>query len=290
MNNNSILVNPPKFSVLMSVYIKETPMNVRNCFESLLGQTVSPSEWVVVKDGPLTQELEEVLYEYASLYPNLIKFVEFSENQGLGLALKAGVVACSYDLIARMDTDDICVASRFEKQLQKFEENPELDMCGSHIKEFIGNPTNVVSFRNVPLTSNKIAIYQKRRTAFNHMTVMFKKSAVLKAGNYEHAPLMEDGMLWIKMLIAGCNMCNIDEYLVYAQVGADMYKRRGGINYFLKYKHARKKIYHLGYISKWDYIITIIVQFVVAVSPNKARAYILKKHLRKQISENTYDK
>lgn len=280
MCENSHLDQYPKFSVLMSLYFKEKPEYLRECLDSLLNQTVKADEWVIVKDGPLTDELEKVLEEYNSAYPTLIKYVKFEKNQGLGLALRAGVPACSNELIARMDTDDICVSNRFEKQLNEFINNPKLDICGSHIKEFDGDIQNILSERKVPLTTTEINQYQKRRSAFNHMTVMYKKSSVIKSGNYEHAPLMEDDMLWTRMILADCIGKNIDDYLVYARTGFGMIERRGGWSYFKKYKASRKKVYKLGLASYWDYFYTILVQVVVALMPNKLRILVFTKLLR----------
>lgn len=269
-------------SVLMSVYIKEKPEYLRECFESLLKQTVQADEWVVVEDGPLTEELYSVLDEYEKKYETLIKRVPLSENIGLGLALKEGVVNCSNEIIARMDTDDICVPERFEKQLREFQQDKDLDICGSYIIEFEGDVTNVLSERKVPLTNEEIIAYQKRRSAYNHMTVMFKKSSVLKAGNYEHAPLMEDDMLWTRMILSGAKGKNIAEPLVYARTGLAMIERRGGYAYFKKYKASRKKVYKLGLASYGDYMYTLGVQFVVALMPKKIRKWIFIKLLRKQ--------
>lgn len=280
MCENSDL-NYPSFSVLMSLYYKEKPEYLRECLNSLLNQTVKADEWVIVKDGPLTNELEDVLKEYDEKYPNLIKYVIFEKNQGLGLALRAGVPTCSHELIARMDTDDICVSNRFERQLKEFMKDENLDICGSHIKEFDGDINNILSIREVPLKNDEIIQYQKRRSAYNHMTVMFKKSSVLKSGNYEHAPLMEDDMLWTRMILAECYGKNIDDYLVYARTGLDMIARRGGWSYFKKYRESRKKVYKLGLASFWDYFYTIFVQFIVALIPKKIRKIIFVNLLRR---------
>ena len=271
----------PDFSVLMSVYYKEKPEYIRECFDSLLNQTVKANQWIIVKDGPLTDELESILNEYDKKNTGLIKFVPMKENVQLGRALKDGVEACDNEIIARMDTDDICVSDRFERQLREFSKDPQLDICGSYIKEFSGNMNNILSERLVPLTNKEIIQYQKRRSAYNHMTVMFKKSSVLKSGNYEHAPLMEDDMLWTRMILSGFKGMNIPEYLVYARTGLDMINRRGGYAYFKKYKASRKKVYDLGLASYWDYLYTILVQFIVAMMPQKMRQFIFVKILRK---------
>jgi len=268
-----------KFSVLMSLYIKEKPQYVEECFQSLLRQTVKADEWLVVEDGPLTPELYAVLDKYQQEYPGLIKRLPFAENRGLGLALQSGVPACTYDLIARMDTDDICREDRFEKQLAEFEKDPDLDIIGSNIDEFEDTPDIIVANRTVPLTDAEIKKYQKKRDGFNHMTVMYKKKAVLDAGNYQSCPLMEDTYLWVRMMKNGVKCKNIGEPLVFARIGKDMFNRRGGWAYFKKYKAAFKKVYETGYISWFDYASVIIIQFCVALVPQKLRGWIFKKML-----------
>ena len=269
------------FSVLMSVYRKESPEFLREALDSVFDQTAVPAEVVLVEDGPLTDELHALLDDYGYSHPEL-KRVPLSENRGLGLALQEGILHCSNELVARMDTDDISVATRFERQLAEFEKNPGIDICGSHIKEFEGTPDHIVAERRVPLTNDGCKRYQRRRDAFNHVSVMFRKSAVLKAGNYQHCPLMEDTLLWANMFKTGATAMNIDDYLVLVRIGKDMYERRGGMAYFKKYRKARRVIYQTGFISWWDYAYTIVIQFVVAIIPNSLRGFVFKKILHKQ--------
>lgn len=275
-----------EFSVLMSIYIKEKEEYFRQCMESILNQTLSPNEIVIVKDGPITDGLQKAICDYQEKFPSLIKVVDLKKNLGLGLALSLGVIECKNELIARMDTDDICVPERFEKQINMFKSIPDLDICGSYIKEFDTIPDNVLSIRRVPLDDRSIKKYQRRRDSFNHMTVMFKKKAVLKAGNYQHALLMEDSLLWVNMMKNHAICANIDDYLVFVRTGKDMFERRGGWDYFKKYYSGRKKIYQTGYISKADYIYTLTVQFVVAVVPNNVRKFIYTKMLRNPVVIN----
>lgn len=270
------------FSVLMSLYYKEKPEYVEECFQSLLRQTVQADEWLVVEDGPLTDELYAVLNRYEKEHPGLIKRVPLPVNQGLGLALQAGVPACSNEIIARMDTDDIAREDRFEKQLAEFTKDPELDIAGSHIDEFEDTPDTIVAKRIVPLTDDEIKKYQRKRDSFNHMTVMYKKKAVLDAGNYQSCPLMEDTYLWVRMMKNGAKCMNIDDSLVYARIGKDMFDRRGGWSYFKKYRTGRKMVYATGYISWLDYVSTIIIQFIVALVPGRLRGWIFKKMLHRK--------
>ena len=269
----------PRFSVLMSVYIKEKASYFRDSMESILNQTVKPDEIVIVKDGPVSSEVEEVLNRFIQENEGLIKTVAYTPNRGLGYALGIGVEACSNELIARMDTDDIAKQDRFEKQLMAFQNDPTLDIFGSQIDEFEDTPGTIVAQRKVPVTDSEIKEYQKRRDAFNHMTVMYKRSAVLKAGNYLPCPLMEDTYLWARMILSGAKCGNSSESLVLVRIGEGMYKRRGGWKYFLEYREGRKKVLDTGYISKRDYMITLAIQLIVSLMPNKARSLVFKKIL-----------
>lgn len=270
-----------KFSVLMSLYMKERPEYLKDCLDSILSQTILPDEIVIVKDGTLTAELESTLSEFVEKAPQLYTIVPLETNRGLGAALAEGILHCRYELVARMDTDDICRKDRFELQLREFEKDSELDICGSHIWEFEYDIDNIVSRRRVPIDDESIKKYQKRRDAFNHMTVMYKKSKVLQAGNYQSCMLMEDTYLWVNMFRLGCKAINIDDYLIFARVGKDMFERRGGWSYYKKYKQGRKKVYETGYISWWDYKYTLFIQLVVALMPNKLRGFVFKKMLHK---------
>lgn len=269
------------FSVLMSIYNRERPEYLEESLNSILNQTVKPNQIVIVKDGPLTEELEIVLSSFVDKDRQLYTIVPLETNRGLGLALREGLLHCDYEMVARMDTDDIARKDRFELQLAEFKEDPNLDICGSHVLEFEGTIDNVVAKRVVPLDYDDIKEYQKRRDAFNHPTVMFKKSKVLDAGNYQDCPLMEDTLLWVNMLLRGAKAKNIDDYLLYFRVGKDMFERRGGWNYYKKYKKGRKTVYKTGYISWWDYRYTLFIQFVVALMPNKLRGFIFKNLLHR---------
>lgn len=270
-----------ELSVLMSLYIKEKPEYVKACFDSLLMQSVKADEWVVVEDGPLTSEMYSLLDTYEADYPGLIKRVVLKNNCGLGLALRLGIMECRNELIARMDTDDIAREDRFEKQLKKFELNPNLDICGSNIDEFEETPSKIVAKRIVPATHNEIIDYQKKRDAFNHMTVMFKKKAVLSAGNYLACPLMEDTYLWARMIMNGANCSNIPDSLVYVRIGKEMFDRRGGWEYFKKYRHGQKMVHDTGFTNYLTYLLTVSIQFFVALIPRNIRSLVFKKILHK---------
>lgn len=270
-----------KFSVLMSIYYKEKPNNLKECMESLLTQTVVPDEIVLVEDGPLTDELYKLINEYKIQLGDALKIIPLEENVGLGRALAKGVTECTYELIARMDTDDIAVKDRFEKQLKAFEDNDKLELLGGQISEFSENINNITGQRLVPTNQKEIYKYQRKRDAFNHMTVMYKKTTVLAAGNYEHCLLMEDSLLWANMLKIHAAVGNLPDVLVYARTSDGMMERRGGLDYFRKYKLGRKRILATGTISMSDYVITVAAQLVVCLIPIKLREVFFNKILRK---------
>ena len=182
-----------KFSVLLSIYYKESPIYFRESLNSILSQTLRPSEIILVEDGLLTEELDNEINRYLDLHPHL-KIIPLSTNQGLGKALNEGLKHCSYDIVARMDTDDIAKPDRFEKQLAIFEKYSDIDVVGADISE-------VKSVRKLPELPDDIRQFAKRRNPINHPVVMFRKSAVLAAGGYRHFPLFEDYYLWIRMLM-----------------------------------------------------------------------------------------
>lgn len=266
----------------MSVYIKEKPEYLRECLDSVLANTVVPNEIVIVKDGPITDELEAILQEYIDNNESLFNIVPLETNQGLGLALAEGIQHCSNEIVARMDTDDIAVPNRFELQLKAFEEDSDLDLCGGQIAEFETTPDDIIGERRVPLTHDEIVEYQKKRCAFNHMTVMYKKSKVLEAGNYKHCPLMEDDLLWVEMILAGAKCRNLDKYLCKARTNRDMIARRGGLKYYKKYKAARKRILDSGFITKKQFRKTNRIQFVVCIMPKWLRKFVFFKILHKK--------
>lgn len=270
-----------KVTVLMSVYYKEKPDYLIACLNSMLNQTYLPDEIVLVKDGPLTDELDSVIEEYVGKAPQVFRLVPLSENVGLGKALAIGVEASSHQLIARMDTDDIAIPERLEKQRNYFIENPATSIVGSNIIEFEGTIENIIANRNVPSTHEEILAFAKRRNPFNHMTVMYRKEAVLEAGNYQPLNGYEDYYLWVRMLKQGAVAHNFNEVLVYARGGEDMYERRGGWKYYLDGREAQKKIFEVGLGSKKDYAIRMASQTLVNLVPNKVRGFLYKQFLRK---------
>lgn len=274
-----------KYSVLMSVYYKEKPEYLKLAIQSMLNQTVKADEFILVKDGPLTAELDAVINEYVESNPGIFTIIANPTNLGLGPALRKGVIAARNELIARMDSDDYVVHERCEKQLKVFENNPKLGMVGSFEAEFIDSIDNVVSIHKVPENNQEIYQFMRRRCAVLHPTVFFKKSEVMRAGNYQETSfyaVYEDYDLFARMIFDAKVKCyNIQECLYYIRTSEDFYERRGGRKYAKTVLRFKWYLFKKGHMSFVDFCISGLGQAFVCVLPNKVRKTFYMKLLRK---------
>lgn len=270
-----------KFSVLMSIYYKEKLEYFKSCINSILNNSILPSEIVIVKDGKLSDELEEYLLVLCK--NKLFKIVGYDDNHGLWYALNYGLDFCSTNLIARMDSDDICDNLRFEKQLLFMSANCDIKIVGSNTIEFIDSPSNVINYRVMPETSNDIMKYSKTRNPFIHPSIMVYKDVIDFVGGYRNFYLCEDYDLWARILEAGYKAYNIQENLVYMRVGKNFYKRRGGLKYCFNILKFKKQLYAKKYMNFFQFIKTSFATIVVSIAPGFIREYIYKKYLRKNM-------
>jgi len=270
-----------KYSVLMSLYIKEKPDYLRLSIDSMITQSVMPDEIVIVKDGPLTTELEEVLREYQSKQPGLFHIVVSEQNIGLGLALNLGLKNCNNELVARMDTDDISLHERCEKQLQAFDADKDLAIVGTMVDEFYTNPKEIISSRIVPITHDEIYEFAKRRSAFNHPTVMYKKSKVLESGGYSDLRRNQDVDLFGRMLFVGCKATNLNKSLLLFRSNEALSKRRRSWENTKSYISTIRKFRKLGYSDFGDYMMVSIAQTVMFICPLSVQNWLYKRFLRK---------
>lgn len=268
-----------QFSVAMCVYGRDDPSWFRTAVDSILNQTAPPDEVVLVVDGPVPPALDAVIRDCEA--QPLFHVIRFAENRGLGLALQAAVQAARHDVIARMDSDDIAVPTRFREQLDFLAQHPDADIVGGDISEFIGDPENIVAYRTVPQADGDVREYLRKRCPFNHVTVMYKKSAVLAAGNYQDCFWNEDYYLWIRMAEHGCVMANTGTVLVNVRVGKDMYQRRGGKKYFQSEFFLQKYMLEHGIIGGRTYVLNIAKRWILQVLlPNRLRGWVFQKFAR----------
>lgn len=268
------------YSVLISIYHKESSENLRDCLDGILNQTVPADEILIVKDGLLTPELDSVLDEYDRDNPDLFSFVSYSDNRGLWYALRMGVPECRNELIMRMDTDDLSLPERAELQLAYLSEHPEVDCVGSLVTEFEGEVSNAVSLVTLPEMHSEIVRFGKKRCPFRHPTLVYKKSAVLKAGNYQEMPMFEDYDLYMRLAASGCVFYNIQKSLVWMRVGEDFYARRGSVKYLKQMLHFKKTCLKRGDLSFAEFIVSVAPHFVVCLMPNRLRAWVYERFLR----------
>lgn len=264
-----------KFSVSICVYGKDNPECFDLAVQSIVNQTVKPDEVVIVVDGPVPEDLSKIIKKYEK--NTIYKIICLPENLGHGNARRIGLENTSNELVALMDADDISLPDRFEQLLKCFEDNPELDIVGGNIAEFVDIESNVVGKRVVPQKDKEIKAYLKKRCPFNQMTVMFKKSSVMKAGGYLDWFCDEDYYLWIRMFLNNAVFANTGTVLVKVRVGKDMYARRGGIKYFLSEARLQKFMYKKGVIDFIRAFINISQRLILQVlMPNWCRALIFK--------------
>ena len=267
------------YSVLMSVYHKENPEYLRSAVDSMLNQTVRPSQVVLVCDGTLTPELDSVIDSFG----DRLDVLRLEKNMGLGKALEEGLKCCSCELVARMDTDDISLPDRCEKQLAAFEKNQSLAVLSGAVEEFSDDPEKPFAKRSVPLEHSEILSYSKKRNPFNHPAVMFKKQAVLSAGGYNSDYyLFEDYDLWTRVLQSGALTANLPDALVKMRASGDMVKRRGGFKFARLMLQFRKHLRDCGWISRREYITSAYPHAVVCVVPSFMRRGVYKILRRKE--------
>ena len=270
-----------EFSVLMTVYDKEKPYNLRKSLLTSYQQTIKPTEIILVCDGELTQELYDEIERIKSEIP-ILKVYQLDTNVGSGPASRFGVEKCNTDLIARMDSDDYSVETRFEKQIKAFEENPNLIMVGTNILE---KNTEFTALKTVPEKTEEIREYSKFRNPFNNPSSMMKKEYILKVGNYRKFRYLEDYDLTVRLIHDNPtkDFLNIQEPLVVMQTDDSSYLRRGGLLYVKTEFLLQVDFYKRGYLTKFELCRNIFVRNIVRVMPNSVRKLIYKKKMRESI-------
>lgn len=272
-------------SVAMCIYKSDVPEYLKVALDSIIvTQTCKPKEIVIIGDGPVPQAITDVVEvetKVAADYGVEFRFLPQAVNRGLGEALRIACENCKYDYIARMDSDDISLPARFEKQMQCFEEDPELSMVGGMITEFVGEPENIVSKRLLPLDNEGIYEMMQTRCGVNHVTVIIKKADLMRAGNYSGKFRQEDFYLWARMMKNHCKFRNIPDVVVNVRSGADQFARRGGLAYFNQHMKVFKFMYHEGLISCPVLLKNYCLRFAQVTFPTKLRTWIYQHILRK---------
>lgn len=258
-------------SVLMSIYSKEKPEYLNACLQSLENQTMNATEIILVEDGPISSELKVVIERYRNVL-NIVS-VPLTENVGLAQALNNGLKKCSFDLIARMDTDDIALPERFEKQVSYMMANPDVSASSGIIEEFNDNG-DILSYRTLPLRHKDLVEFAKKRSPLSHPAVIMRRDSILCLGGYPNI-YPEDYLCWIKFIQSGFKIENIDDVLVRMRTNSNFMNRRG-----LYFVIGEIKIYiymlQTNFISYFEFIHIVSIKLLLRLSPRFIKGFLYK--------------
>jgi glycosyltransferase involved in cell wall biosynthesis len=247
------------FSVLLPVYAGDRPDFVARAIRSVTeDQERPPDEVVIVRDGPVPAPLASCLDEAVGRHDGLVRVISLPTNRGLGWALEAGLAACENDIVARMDADDISRPQRFARQIPMVESGFEL--VGSALAEMGTDENDVLGYRHPPTSHAEIIRFARFHSPFNHPTVVFRRSAVRRAGGYEHLGSLEDYWLWVRMLATGSKAANIDEPLLLYRVSAGAYERRGGWRLAFVEIGLQRRLRRIGFTSRLQFLRNVVVR------------------------------
>jgi glycosyltransferase involved in cell wall biosynthesis len=268
-----------EFSLLLAVYAGDRSDYLERAFRSTVHeQQRRPGDVVLVQDGPVPDDLGTTLKQLIDSSPVPVQHVVLPENAGLGLALDAGLARCLYDVVARMDADDVSLPHRFAVQIPFIEAGA--DIVGSALLEFSddpGDPRHIVGRRTPPLVRDEIVTYSRFHDPFNHPTVVYRRSAVQAAGGYQDLPLMEDYLLFARMLANGARPANVAEPLVHYRVGAGAYARRGGVRLLRSEMALQRRFRELGITSRSEFARNVLIRGGYRLVPERLRRFAYRR-------------
>ena len=236
---------------------------------------------MLVCDGELNTELDAIISEYEKKYPDIFKTCRLKENQGIGKALNYGLQFCDYELVARSDSDDVCLPDRFEKQISYMNSHPDISASSGTIDEFSDDYTHPQRVKHMPLSHEELCVYARKRNPLNHMATIFRKHDVVDVGSYQHLQYLEDYFLWIRLIATGKKLGNLEDLLVHACVGNGMIERRGDKRYINGWSTMDKFMIEHSLLTYRQHLINIGKLRIWCMIPGKARKFIYEKVLRK---------
>lgn len=266
------------FSLLMSTYAGDDPGYLRDAFvSSTAAQTRPPAEVILVQDGPVPEALAAEIAALIAGSTVPVRHLELPANLGLGPALDAGLATAAHEIVARMDADDVSVPERFERQVPVVEAGA--DIVGSGLWEFGTSIDDVVGRRTPPTEPEEIRRVIRFRDPFNHPTVVYRRAAVLAAGGYSDMALLEDYLLFTRMVEGGAVPANIAEPLVYYRVGDGAYARRGGTELLRSELKLQRRFRQLGITTRTEYLRNVAVRGGYRLVPEGVRKVAYRRLL-----------
>jgi hypothetical protein len=259
-----------RLSLLLPVWERDRPDFLDAAFRStVLDQTRRPDHVVIVRDGPVPAQLADRIADLVASSPVAVDVVELDRNVGLGPALDIGLTACRHDVVARMDADDISLPQRLAVQMPIVEAGA--DIVGSGLLEFGEGADDVVGRRIPPTDPDDIRARSRFADPFNHPTVVYRRARVQAVGGYGDFALMEDYLLWAKMIAAGAQVANVAEPLVLYRVGAGAYRRRGGLAQLRTELGLQRRLHDLGFTTTSQYVRNVVVRGGYRLVPEGVR-------------------
>lgn len=267
---------PSPFSLLMAVYAGDRPEFVRRAFHSSVQeQTRRPTDVVLVQDGPVGAELQCCLTELVRDSPSPTTLMVLEQNLGLASAMDAGLARCRYDIVARMDADDVSAPERFAVTLPVLEAGA--DLVGTSLWEIGADEAIPLGRRNPPTHPDMIKATARWHDPFNHPSVVYRRSAVRAAGGYEDLPLLEDYWLFARMIMQGARVANIAEPLVLYRVSAGAYERRGGLRLLRAELTLQVAFLRSGFTSRWQFVRNVVLRGGYRLVPPQLRRAVYRR-------------
>ena len=263
-------------SALLSIYRAEDPRFFEMALKSIWHeQTLKPAQVVLVKDGSLTVELNAVIARWRELLGNAFCVVSLRENVGLGAALNQGLAHCRYELVGRMDTDDVSLPNRFAAQVDFMEKNPHIVACSAQLEEWDSGLTRKLDERRLPCDPQVLASFAKHRSPLSHPLAMFRKSVVHKLGGYPPLRKGQDYALWALLLSRGYELANLPDVLLRMRTGHDLFARRGW-RYFKGELEVLRYQRSIGFLSTSEFATNVALKGTLRLSPRSVKALVYR--------------
>jgi len=264
-----------KFSLLISVYQKENPKYFNECLTSCLSkQTRLPDQTVIVVDGPITKELNSEIEKWIDNPKLLVQKVVLKKNMGLAAALNYGLKFCKHQYVCRMDTDDIAMPLRFEKQIEFLKSNKDIDVCGTNVVEFSEESKNNF-VKEMPVNHEEIKRLMRFRNPINHPTVCFKKKSVEELNGYPEI-YPEDYIPWVNLMLESKRFAKIPIPLVKMRVDNNFLSRRN-LNFFSGEMKIFIYMYKKKFLPLRLFIFNACSRFILRISPNFLKNFFYSK-------------
>lgn len=224
-------------SVIMPLFNEEIK-DLETSIESILNQTEKRLELILILDNPENMRIKQLMEHYESI-DTRVKLLFNSENKGVGLTLNKAISHAKFDLIARLDADDISCPNRLERQLEFLEKNKDVDMLSTNCI-YIDEYGNIIGEKpNIPTDYKSIKTILPFGSTIIHSSVIYKKKSFDKLGGYRQLLSCQDYDLWLRMVDANMKICSLNERLIYYRVRPDSITGSQQLRLLLTEKYVR---------------------------------------------------